>query len=37
MTVPAEKLRSALGLTSVTYTETSHPLAIIDSTLAASR
>ncbi len=37
MAVPAEKLRSYLGLTSVTYTETSHSLAIIDSTLASNR
>jgi 3',5'-cyclic AMP phosphodiesterase CpdA len=34
MTVPAEKLRSYLGLTSVNYVETSHSLAVIDSTLA---
>ena len=31
MAVPAEKLRSYLGLTSVSYTETSHSLAVIDS------
>ena len=34
MVVPAEKLRSVLGLTSVTYTEVDHHLALIDSTLA---
>lgn len=33
MTVPADKLRSYLGLTSVNYVETGHSLAIIDSTL----
>jgi 3',5'-cyclic AMP phosphodiesterase CpdA len=33
MTVPAEKLRSFLGLTSVSYVETDHTLAIVDSTL----
>jgi Icc protein len=32
--VPAEKLRSMLGLTSVRYTETPTDLAIVDSTLA---
>jgi Icc protein len=32
--VPAEQLRSTLGLTSVKYTEVDHHLAIIDSTLA---
>jgi Icc protein len=37
MAVPAEKLRSYLGLTSVAYTETSHSLAVIDSTLAIAR
>jgi len=37
MSVPADKLRSFLGLTSVSYTETSHSLAVIDSTLAATR
>jgi 3',5'-cyclic AMP phosphodiesterase CpdA len=37
MSVPAEKLRSFLGLTSVSYTETSHSLAVIDSTLAITR
>jgi hypothetical protein len=31
------KLRSFLGLTSVSYTETSHSLAVIDSTLAITR
>ena len=34
MLVPAEKLRTYLGLTSVTYVETSHSLAIVDATLA---
>jgi Icc protein len=34
MVVPAEKLRSVLGLTSVNYTEVDHHLALIDSTLA---
>ncbi len=34
MVVPAEKLRSMLGLTSVNYTEVDHHLALIDSTLA---
>lgn len=34
MVVPADKLRSVLGLTSVTYTEVDHHLALIDSTLA---
>jgi 3',5'-cyclic AMP phosphodiesterase CpdA len=33
MTVPAEKLRSFLGLTSVSYVETDHSLAIVDTTL----
>jgi 3',5'-cyclic AMP phosphodiesterase CpdA len=37
MAVPAEKLRSYLGLTSVTYTESGHSLAVIDSTLATTR
>lgn len=32
--VPADKLRSLLGLTTVNYVETSHHLAIVDSTLA---
>jgi 3',5'-cyclic-AMP phosphodiesterase len=32
--VPAEKLRSVLGLTKVNYVETGHSLAIVDSTLA---
>lgn len=36
MVVPAEKLRSQLGITSVSYVETSHSLAVIDSTLAAA-
>jgi len=35
MAVPADKLRSYLGITSVSYVETSHSLAIVDSTLAA--
>ena len=34
--VPAEKLRSFLGMTSVSYVETAHSLAIVDSTLAAN-
>jgi len=34
MVVPADKLRSVLGLTSVNYTEVDHHLALIDSTLA---
>jgi len=37
MAVPAEKLRSYLGLTSVSYVETSHSLAIVDTTLADPR
>jgi len=37
MAVPAEKLRSFLGITSVTYTEASHSLAVIDSPLAAAK
>jgi 3',5'-cyclic-AMP phosphodiesterase len=32
--IPAEKLRSVLGLTRVNYVETGHSLAIVDSTLA---
>lgn len=32
--VPAEKLRSMLGVTNVTYVETNSPLAVVDSTLA---
>ncbi len=32
--VPADQLRRHLGLTSVVYTEKSHSLAVIDSTLA---
>jgi hypothetical protein len=32
--VPAEKLRSMLGLTDVTYVSNNSPLALIDSTLA---
>ncbi len=34
MVVPADQLRSMLGLSSVTYTEVDHHLALIDSTLA---
>ena len=34
MVVPAEQLRSTLGLTAVRYTEVDHHLALIDSTLA---
>ncbi len=34
MVVPADKLRSTLGLTTVKYTEVDHHLALIDSTLA---
>ena len=34
LVVEAPKLRSMLGLTSVTYKETDHTLAIVDSTLA---
>jgi 3',5'-cyclic AMP phosphodiesterase CpdA len=34
MVVPADKLRSVLGLTSVKYTEVDHHLALIDSNLA---
>ncbi len=34
MAVPAEQLRTYLGLTSVSYVETSHSLAVVDSTLA---
>jgi hypothetical protein len=37
MAVPAEKLRSYLGLTSVSYVETAHSLAVIDSSLSSSR
>jgi 3',5'-cyclic AMP phosphodiesterase CpdA len=36
MAVPAEKLRSYLGMTSVSYMETGHSLAVIDTTLDAS-
>ena len=36
MKVPAEKLRSVLGLTKVTYVEKSHSLAIVDSPLATA-
>jgi len=35
--VPAEKLRSFLGLTAVSYVETGHSLAVIDSTLDSAR
>jgi hypothetical protein len=31
--LPAERLRSMLGLTAVSYTENASPLAIVDSTL----
>jgi len=34
MVVPAEQLRSVLGMTSVNYTEVDHHLALIDSTLS---
>jgi hypothetical protein len=34
MVVPADQLRSMLGLSSVNYTEVDHHLALIDSTLA---
>jgi hypothetical protein len=34
MVVPAEKLRSMLGLSSVTVRQTGTPLAIVDSTLS---
>jgi 3',5'-cyclic AMP phosphodiesterase CpdA len=37
MTVPAEKLRSFLGMTSVSYVETAHSLAVIDAPLAGTR
>jgi hypothetical protein len=37
MTVPAEQLRNYLGLTSVSYREGAHSLAVIDPTLAANR
>jgi 3',5'-cyclic AMP phosphodiesterase CpdA len=37
MAVPAEKLRSFLGLTAVSYVETGHSLAVIDSTLDSAR
>ncbi|HEY3900312.1 MAG TPA: metallophosphoesterase [Chthoniobacter sp.] len=37
MAVPADKLRSYLGLTSVSYVETGHSLAVIDSTLAGGK
>jgi 3',5'-cyclic AMP phosphodiesterase CpdA len=37
MAVPADKLRSYLGLTSVSYVETSHSLAVIDSTLTSAK
>ena len=36
MAVPTEKLRSYLGLTSVSYVETNHSLAVIDTPLAAA-
>jgi hypothetical protein len=31
--VEAAQLKKMLGLTSVNYTETNHPLAVVDSTL----
>jgi hypothetical protein len=34
MTVPAEKLRSVLGITDVKFVRGQHTLAIVDSTLA---
>ncbi len=34
MKVPAEKLRSVLGVTSVNYVESRNTLAVIDSALA---
>jgi len=34
--VPADKLRSVLGLTSVNYIEGQNALAVVDSTLAGS-
>ena len=37
MAVPADKLRSYLGITSVSYVETNHSLAVIDSTLTAGK
>lgn len=37
MAVPAEKLRSFLGITSVSYSQTSHSLAVIDSPLGVAR
>jgi 3',5'-cyclic AMP phosphodiesterase CpdA len=37
MAVPAEKLRSFLGITSVSYVEASHSLAVVDTTLADLR
>ncbi len=33
MLVPADKLRSTLGLTTVNYVESGHTLAVVDSTL----
>jgi len=36
MAVPAEKLRSYLGLTSVSYVESGHSLAVIEPTLASA-
>ena len=36
MTVPAENLRNYLGLTSVSYTESNHSLAVIDTTLGTA-
>jgi 3',5'-cyclic AMP phosphodiesterase CpdA len=37
MMVPADKLRSQLGMTTVSYVETSHSLAVIEPTLAAAK
>jgi hypothetical protein len=34
MKVPAEQLRSVLGITDVNYVQGTHALAIVDSTLA---
>ncbi|HYM12522.1 MAG TPA: metallophosphoesterase [Bryobacterales bacterium] len=36
MTVPAEQLRSVLGITSVRYVQSRHSLAVVDTTLAAT-
>jgi 3',5'-cyclic AMP phosphodiesterase CpdA len=37
MAVPTEKLRGYLGITSVSYVESGHSLAVIDSTLASAK